>query len=111
MTTQMHETSGSDWIKDLRAQLEHELATHTARLAELNAASDDTEWATAEGHTRSALLASTRQSLTDITEALRRMDEGRYGVCEKCGDRIPRERLEILPQARTCVPCRQREGR
>jgi RNA polymerase-binding protein DksA len=111
MTMQTHEASGSDWIKDLRAQLEHELATQTARLNELNSTSDDTEWVTAEGHNRSALLASTRQSLTDITEALRRMDEGRYGICEKCGGSIPRERLEILPQARTCVPCRQREGR
>jgi DnaK suppressor protein len=111
MTTQMHEASGSDWIKNLRAQLEHELAAQTARLDELNSASDDTEWATAEGHNRSALLASTRQSVADITQALRRMDEGRYGICEKCGNTIPRERLEILPQARTCVPCRQQEGR
>lgn len=111
MTTQMHETSGSDWIKDLRTQLEAEVATQTARLQELTEASDDTEWASAEGHTRSALVASTRQSLEDLTAALRRIEEGRYGSCEKCGNTIPRERLEILPHARTCVPCREREGR
>ncbi|HEX5595483.1 MAG TPA: TraR/DksA C4-type zinc finger protein [Micromonosporaceae bacterium] len=110
MTT-THEASGADWIEGLRAQLEGEHAAQTARLDELSAISDDTEWVSAEGHTRSALLASTRLSLTEVTAALQRIEEGRYGLCEKCGASIPRERLEILPHARSCVPCREREGR
>ncbi|HEX5542206.1 MAG TPA: TraR/DksA C4-type zinc finger protein [Micromonospora sp.] len=110
MTT-TYEASGADWIKDLRAQLEGEFASQTSQLNELTSISDDTEWVSAEGHTRSALLASTRQSLTEVTAALQRIAEGRYGRCEKCDATIPRERLEILPHARTCVPCREREGR
>lgn len=111
MTTETYETAGADWIKDLRTLLEDEFAAQTARLTDLTSVSDDTEWASAEGHTRSAMLASTRQNLADVTEALRRMAEGSYGICDKCGGRIPRERLEILPHARACVPCQQRQGR
>jgi RNA polymerase-binding transcription factor DksA len=110
MTAETRSESGSDWIDDLRRALEDEFAAQTARLNELTTASDDNEWATAEGHNRSAMIASTRQALEDVTAALRRIAEGRYGICEKCGGTIPRERLEILPQARTCVPCRQRDG-
>jgi len=99
------------WIGQLRTTLEAEHAAHTERLTELAEASDDTEWESAEGHTRSALLASTQQNLAAVTEALQRIAEGRYGRCEKCGGSIPRERLEILPHARSCVPCQERAGR
>lgn len=33
---------------------------------------------------------------------------GKFGLCEECGNRIPLERLMIVPEARLCVPC-QRE--
>jgi DnaK suppressor protein len=34
-----------------------------------------------------------------------RIAEGGYGVCEDCGQRIARERLEALPDATRCVRC------
>lgn len=58
------------------------------------------------------LFESARAVLTDVEDALARMDEGRYGVCEVCEKPIPLERLEIVPQARYCVRCQQaRESR
>jgi DnaK suppressor protein len=54
-----------------------------------------------------ALVDSSRQVLADTTEALKRMADGTYGVCERCRHDIPVERLEILPHARSCVPCQQ----
>lgn len=41
--------------------------------------------------------------LREITDAWRRLDSGTYGVCEVCGEHIPKERLEILPYTRYCV--------
>ena len=41
----------------------------------------------------------------EITAALRRLDEGRYGVCERCGEPIGEARLEARPAARTCIRC------
>jgi len=34
------------------------------------------------------------------------MDEGRYGVCDKCGKNIPKARLEVIPWAALCVTCK-----
>jgi RNA polymerase-binding transcription factor DksA len=42
--------------------------------------------------------------------ALRRIDAGNYGVCEICGVDIAQERLDALPDARTCVQCSDRSG-
>ena len=39
--------------------------------------------------------------------ALRRMDEGSYGLCISCGEPLPIERLEILPQVARCMPCQR----
>jgi len=39
----------------------------------------------------------------DVEDALEKMDEGTYGMCEECGGQIPLDRLEANPAARTCV--------
>ncbi|HVP58385.1 MAG TPA: TraR/DksA C4-type zinc finger protein [bacterium] len=44
--------------------------------------------------------------LEDIDEALRKLDRGDYGTCERCGKVIPLQRLEAVPYARDCVACR-----
>src|ERR671933_187021 len=45
-----------------------------------------------------------------LREAQRRKDEGTYGICEECGRKISKERLEARPEATLCIDCqRQRE--
>jgi RNA polymerase-binding transcription factor DksA len=41
--------------------------------------------------------------LKDIEDALRRLDEGSYGICEACGKPIDDERLAAKPWARFCI--------
>lgn len=50
-----------------------------------------------------ALLEQVRSELDDVDRALRRLDEGRYGRCEACGEPIGEERLAAMPAARYCV--------
>lgn len=38
-------------------------------------------------------------------DALKRMDEGSYGICEKCGEAVPYGRLLVMPEARNCAAC------
>jgi DnaK suppressor protein len=46
-----------------------------------------------------------------LAEALEQVREGRYGLCQACGCRIPRRRLQALPTATLCVTCQeQREA-
>lgn len=52
-----------------------------------------------------ALLDQARNQLAEIDHALRRLDDGRYGVCERCGRPIAPERLAARPVASTCISC------
>ena len=52
-----------------------------------------------------ALVRQARARVDEIDAALRRIAEGRYGVCEVCGALIPAARLEARPVARTCLHC------
>src|SRR3954452_11473996 len=52
-----------------------------------------------------ALLEQPRVHLDDIDDALRRIEDGRYGVCEICREPIGSERLAARPIARTCIRC------
>ena len=44
-------------------------------------------------------------TLADVDRALAKIDEGTYGVCDRCGAEIPAERLEAIPWASLCVRC------
>ena len=55
-----------------------------------------------------------RDKLAAIDEALGRIDDGSYGVCEECGLDIAEGRLTALPFTRLCVSCqsdRERESK
>lgn len=56
---------------------------------------------------RVKLAASARMVLADVEAALDRMKDGSYGACHLCRRPIARERLEIVPQARSCARCQQ----
>jgi DnaK suppressor protein len=45
------------------------------------------------------------QAVAEIDEALRRIDEGTYGQCERCGKTIDERRLEAMPTARFDAQC------
>ena len=51
------------------------------------------------------LMASERRLLMDIEDALLRIEEGNYGICEGNGEQIPRARLKAIPWARYCLKC------
>ncbi len=53
-----------------------------------------------------ALSAQARAAVEDIDHALAKIEAGTYGLCEGCGQPIPRARLKALPQARMCVSCK-----
>jgi DnaK suppressor protein len=53
-----------------------------------------------------ALSAQALASVEEIDRALAKIEAGRYGVCDKCGEPIPKERLKALPHAALCVKCK-----
>jgi RNA polymerase-binding transcription factor DksA len=99
-----------------RASIERQLQEHGAP-----ADGDGVDVLVNEGFADSAQATTERSQLISMIEqlrshhhlvvnALRRLDEGTYGKCERCGERIPPERLEALPTATLCVGCKQATG-
>ncbi len=46
--------------------------------------------------------------LEEVERALEKVDEGSDGICDRCGERIPDDRLEVHPTAVLCVACASR---
>jgi DnaK suppressor protein len=53
-----------------------------------------------------ALSAQARGAVDEIDAALAKIAIGTYGICEQCGNTIPKERLKAIPFAALCVTCK-----
>ncbi len=52
-----------------------------------------------------------RETLDQINEALKRINEGTYGKCIVCGKDIELERLDVIPYADKCIECKKKSTR
>jgi len=89
-------------------------STASTRVAASLGTSDDVEPDGGDGTNQSLRvdainrLEKTHRSINDIDEALRRIDDGSYGVCLTCGSLILKERLLHSPFVKTCTECQQK---
>jgi RNA polymerase-binding transcription factor len=118
----MNDNSGPPDPPDARAMLTAERAETLERLAGLEREFDgiveaagaanaddehDPEGATIafEREHVAALRSQARAHVAEIDAALRRLDEGAYGICARCGRPIAAGRLAARPTATMCVAC------
>jgi len=88
-------------IERLREQLQAEIEPASADDDDMaDVAADIYE----RGKTLS-LISSLEDKLRSIEHAIDAVTSGRYGVCEMCGQPIPPERLQIMPETTLCVQC------
>jgi DnaK suppressor protein len=52
-----------------------------------------------------------KKKLSQLDEALERIDDGTYGLCEECDVKIPKPRLKVMPFAKYCVECQEKMER
>jgi DnaK suppressor protein len=52
-----------------------------------------------------ALVSQLEGKQARVHAALRAIDKGKYGICERCGKEIPTERLDVRPDTTLCVQC------
>ena len=88
------------------ASTDEELATLEAHPA--GALSEDAAMALASD-VLSRLEGQEKHELDEIDAAQARLETGTFGVCERCSQPIPLERLRAMPTARYCVFCRSLE--
>ncbi len=88
-------------------QLLHEIAMLDAavRTGEVDVEVEEGDPELMEREKNVALLSTLKRRLESVRAALRAMEHGTYGVCERCGAEIPLERLEIYPDTSLCVKC------
>jgi len=51
------------------------------------------------------MLEHEREKIRLLNDALRKIHEGRFGICELCGENISESRLEVIPYAKYCIEC------
>ena len=56
-------------------------------------------------------LGHMEQRLEQVMDALKRLDEGLYEICARCGQDINPERLKTIPYTTLCVNCQERVER
>jgi RNA polymerase-binding protein DksA len=71
----------------------------------------DTGAATFEREQELSIAANRRDLIDQMQRAIQRIDSGTYGLCERCGNTIPKARLQAFPAATLDVACKQREER
>ena len=96
-------------IKQLQAEREHTLSK-LARIYEtlrsnIDPDSDDGAFDLEEHDNAWALVPGLKRKLAAIDHALQRVQQGTYGLCERCGKAIDPARLAIVPEATFCIPC------
>jgi len=69
---------------------------------------DPTDRASMESNRNSMLRIRDRERklIFKIQEALQRLDDGAYGICEQCGEEIGIERLKARPVTTLCIGCK-----
>jgi DnaK suppressor protein len=65
----------------------------------------------AESDRAEAILEAAKSRRTLVVDALRRLEEGSYGLCVDCGSGVPEGRLEAKPEAARCVKCQAKRDR
>jgi RNA polymerase-binding transcription factor DksA len=71
----------------------------------------DTARALSDVETHASLIERAEDRLRAIDFAFNLLEQGRYGICAKCGEDIPLERLKAVPFATYCVDCQQKRNR
>jgi len=94
-------------LKEIRIDISKYIKGENRQL--VDTALDDGDWSVVDLSEDISLrhLNSHREDLQKIDEAIRKIDEGTYGLCEDCGEEISEERLKILPYAIYCIDCKE----
>jgi len=91
-----------------KAIIEEELANlRAAMLEEVDVEPDEGDAGIFEREKTAALISVLEHKLSNIQAALRAIEKGVYGICERCGKPIEKERLEVKPDATLCLQCQK----
>ena len=93
-----------DTLKKSQKEASGDISGYTYHMADVATDSYDREFSL-------GLASNERQLIYELDDALKKIEEGKYGICEECKGLIPKTRLKALPYARLCLKCQQAKER
>ncbi len=96
-------------VKEAKREIEKFIRGEDKAIVET--ALDDGDWSVVDlaEDVNLKRLSNHRETLVKIDEALRKLDDGTYGICEECGQEISEKRLKVLPFAIYCKDCQEKK--
>jgi RNA polymerase-binding protein DksA len=100
-----------DAIENIHAENPGSLSEETEELSFQDNHLGDVATATFDREMASTLEENSNHVLGAIDASLKRIEAGTFGICERCHNPIPEERLEALPWATLCIDCKRKQER
>ena len=91
-----------DTLKKSQKDASGDISGYTYHMADVATDTYDREFSL-------GLASNERNLLYELDDALKKIDEGTFGICEECKSLITKTRLKALPYARLCVKCQEKK--
>ena len=91
-----------DTLKKSQKEASGDISGYTYHMADVATDTYDREFSL-------GLASNERKLIYEFDDALKKIEEGTFGVCEDCKSFIAKNRLKAVPQARLCVKCQEKK--
>ncbi|HNW39237.1 MAG TPA: TraR/DksA family transcriptional regulator [Candidatus Omnitrophota bacterium] len=90
-----------DTLRKSQKEASGDISGYTYHMADVASDNYDREFSL-------SLASGDRKSLYDLDDALKRIEDGTFGICDDCKGAITKIRLKAVPSARLCIKCQQK---
>jgi RNA polymerase-binding protein DksA len=90
-----------DTLKKSQKDAAGDISGYTYHMADVASDTYDREFSL-------GLASNERESLYELDDALKKIEEGTFGICEECKSLITKTRLKAVPYARLCLKCQEK---
>jgi len=91
-----------DTLKKSQKDAAGDISGYTYHMADIATDTYDREFSL-------GLASNDRELLYELDDAMKKIEEGLFGICEQCKALITKTRLKAIPQARLCVKCQEKK--
>lgn len=91
-----------DTLKKSQKEAAGDISGYTYHMADVASDTYDREFSL-------GLVSNERESLYELDDALKKIEEGTFGICEECKSLITKTRLKAVPYARLCLRCQEKK--
>jgi DnaK suppressor protein len=91
-----------DTLKKSQKDAAGDISGYTYHMADVASDTYDREFSL-------GLASNEREALYELDDAIKKIDEGTFGICEECKSFITKTRLKAVPYARLCLNCQEKK--